>query len=147
MFLLLLLTTISFIFFSVNRFSSVLVFLSFGVHLLPSYLFTLLHYPLSFFLYTNLLQPLPIWGRHIKFSFSKLFSLMFRLSYSSLLLVFSITYLHLSFGLPIFQCPPTSMLHVLITSIFLFLSLHVTTHFFFDLDPIWGQRIEFSFIK
>ena len=66
-----------------------------------------------------------IWGRHITLSFSMfsglvlLFSFLIHIcspSYIVSFISFRTTSLHLSFHLPIFQCPLTSIFHVLITT-------------------------------
>ena len=80
------------------------------------------------------IKPLfPIWGRLIEFSLSAFSGFVVLLSLRLSPSCHRITSLHLSFGLPVFQSPPTSIFHVLITtSIFcLSLSTCLTISFYF----------------
>ena len=83
----------------------------------------------------------PIWGRHITFSISMFFALVLLLSVCTpfSFMSFLITSLHPSFGLPIFQCPPTTIFQVLITtssSVFLATWSNHLSHFSYFLTYV-----------
>ena len=93
---------------------------------------------------------LPICGRLIKFSIIH----VLRSCASSILtpasfMSFLMTSLHLSFGLPIFRCPPTSIFHVLITtSSSVFIStcpnhLSLTSQMLLC-APLWQPNLDWS---